>query len=215
MRVLLPFACAALLGGCSSLIFPEAEPSAFYRLEPAGSVPAVMVQNHETPVAVLVSRPDAPRALGADTIAIQQSDATLAYASGVRWVEATPGLIQNAVIEELQNTDGAFLAARPRDGISADYELALEIHRFEADYCNGMESAPVADVSITARLVKTKGRDLLASRRFEAESRASTNRVGEIVQAFNAAMGQVNGELIAWTAEEISQASPNAAEASK
>lgn len=218
MRTLGLLACALALGGCSSLIFPKSEPSAFYRLETGSSVQTDAPWAE--PLPIMVSRPDAPRALASDNIAIHQADGTLAYASGVRWLESMPGLVQNSVIEAFQDS-GAFVGARPRDGISSDYDLVLEIHRFEADYRNGAEAAPVADISMTARLLKSHGRKVIASRKFEAEEAASDNRVGKIVTGFNAAMTRINADLVTWTTQEIvafgleDQASPSEAEASR
>jgi len=214
MRLAAVTMLALLMGGCSTLIFPTPEPAAFYRLEPPAPAP-LSAPPAAAPVSVLVPRPEAPRALAGDQIVIKQPDGTLAYAANVRWVDPIPGLIQDATVSAFEEGPSWLRAARPRDGVAPAYELALEVRRFEAAYRSGADAAPTVDVAISARLVRTRGRELVAVSRFDAERRSGGNRTGAIVDAFNSAMGEVNGALLEWAAAEIAQAGPSAAEASR
>ena len=58
------------------------------------------------------------------------------------------------------------------------------------------------EVSIHARLVDPRSRRILARRAFDADIPTTSNQIADIVAGFDAALEQINPELIEWTLRE-------------
>lgn len=188
---------ALSVSACVSLL-PEVEPVSIYRLsspeprESSAGIEAVIVQ---------VQRPMAPSGLSGDEIAIAVAEGQLAYMSGARWIAPAPVIMQNLVIDTFHTGADGVEPVRPADAIRGRFELRLDLREFEALYDRGQESAPVIRVRMAARLIESDGRELIDSRVFAADVRASANRAGAIIAAFNEASTSVARDLARWTGE--------------
>lgn len=183
------------LSACVSLL-PESTPSAVYRL----SSPEPRAWTGDQWTVIEVVSPQAPGGLAGDEIALQMEDRHIAYMAGARWIAPAPRLLQTLIIDTINASDARLAPALPDDGVRADYELRLDLREFEAVYDNGDGNAPLVRVRINARLVASNGRHFVASSDFVGEVRASANRIGAIVAAFDQASTQVSRDLAAWTA---------------
>ena len=74
----------------------------------------------------------------------------------------------------------------------------MDVTHFEAQYNQGPKAAPEIVVTMRATLTGPD-RVLAGSRNFETRVRAGDNRVTAIVAAYDQAVGQALGELVAWT----------------
>jgi cholesterol transport system auxiliary component len=206
MRPVLPIkpvliALAALsVSACVSLL-PESAPSAVYRL----SSPAPQAWTGEGRTVIEVVTPQAPRGLAGDEIAIQMADGHIAYMAATRWIAPAPRIMQNLIVDTMNATESGLAPILPEDGIRAQYELRLDLREFEAVYDQGDGDAPLIRVRLAARLVASDGRRLAGSSVFVGEARASRNRVGAIVAAFDQAAAQVSRELAEWTAAQTAE----------
>tara|TARA_R110000868_G_scaffold218004_1_gene468146 strand:+ start:24342 stop:24962 length:621 start_codon:yes stop_codon:yes gene_type:complete len=206
MRPVLPIkpvliALAALSASACVSLLPESTPSAVYRL----SSPAPQAWAGEGRTVVEVVTPHAPRGLAGDEIAIQMADGHIAYMAATRWIAPAPRIMQNLIIDTMNATDIGLAPILPEDGIRAQYELRLDLREFEAVYDQGDGDAPLIRVRLAARLVASDGRRLAGSSVFVGEARASRNRVGAIVAAFDQAAAQVSRELAEWTAAQTAE----------
>ena len=191
-------ALAALsMTACVSLL-PETTPSAVYRL----SSPEPRAWTGEGRTVIEVVPPQAPRGLAGDEIAIQMADGHIAYMAAVRWIAPAPRIVQNLIVDTFNAADTRLAPTLPEDGVRAQYELRLDLREFEAVYDQGDARAPLIRVRLAARLVASDGRRLAGSSVFVGEARASANRVGAIVAAFDQAAAQVSRELADWTAAQ-------------
>jgi cholesterol transport system auxiliary component len=77
--------------------------------------------------------------------------------------------------------------------------LRLDVRNFEARYDDGAGAAPTVVVRVHAALTRDRNRSLVSEQVFEARIRAGDNRVSAIVAAFDHAVGDVLGQLVAWT----------------
>ena len=152
-----------------------------------------------------VVTPHAPRGLAGDEIAIQMADGHIAYMAATRWIAPAPRIMQNLIIDTMNATDIGLAPILPEDGSRAQYELRLDLREFEAVYDQGDGDAPLIRVRLAARLVASDGRRLAGSSVFVGEARASRNRVGAIVAAFDQAAAQVSRELAEWTAAQTAE----------
>lgn len=201
-RVLAVAAFALTLGGCISLL-PEAEPVDTYRLAPV-ETPALGAARPVGAPTLMVGIPSATRAYGGDRIVVVRDDGSLALAAGVRWAAPVRSMLQNAVIETFEGAPGP-APLRPGDGVAANYDLSLDLRRFEAEYDNGMEAAPRVRVAVGARVI-ARSRELSGASGFSADVRARSNTMTDIVAAFSEASKQVADSLVAWSAAVVEEA---------
>lgn len=85
------------------------------------------------------------------------------------------------------------------DVTRADYVIRLDVRTFEARYDEAGKGAPTVVVQVRAVMARPSDRALLGDKVFEGRSRAADNRVGAIVPAYDAAVGDVLGQIVAWT----------------
>jgi cholesterol transport system auxiliary component len=89
------------------------------------------------------------------------------------------------------------LIARGQQGRSA-YALRLDVRNFEARYASGRGAAPTVVVRVHAALSRSD-QTIVGEQIFEASVPAADNRVGAIVGAYDRAVSEVLGKLVAWT----------------
>lgn len=189
-------AASALLGGCALLSTPD--PVQMYRF---GSPSADMAAAAPAPVGEL--RPVSMRriqfseaARGDRILAITGTQA--AYLSGARWVSSADQLftesLANAFSDQARNTR----LIGPREFSRSTLSLDLDVRAFEARY-DHEGALPVVHVSARARILQFPDRDVVDERIFTVARPASDNRVSAIVGAFEAAVSEMNGQIVGWT----------------
>ncbi len=191
--------CALTLSACVSLL-PESAPSSVYRL--SSPEPSAWTGEGRTVIAIIPPR--APRGLAGDVIALQMADGHIAYMAAARWISPAPRIMQNLIVDTFNAAGSRVAPVLPDDGVRAQYELRLDLREFEAVYDQGDGRAPLIRVRLAARLIATDGRQLAGSNVFVGEARASANRAGAIIAAFDQAAEQVSQELAEWTAGQTS-----------
>lgn len=215
MRLLGAVAASVLVAGCVNVL-PQAGPAPqIYRLEgaPQAAMSAAVASAAHAELTIVVPEPLASRALSSDRVAVMMGGDHLSYAAGARWSERAPLVVQDHVLRAFEDDGRIGAAVRPEDGVQTDFELRLDMIRFEAVYRDGEAAAPTAMVELRAKLVDRRSRDLLASRRFDAEATAGENRLGAIIAAFDGAMNQISPALVDWTLTSAA-AQPSASAAS-
>jgi len=189
-----------LVGGCSgSLLTSDDPPAATYQLRFADEAPhagaASSAQSEASPLVLLVARPRAASPLDTDRIAIAPGSNRFEYYSGARWSQTAPQMLQRALVDSL-TADGRFaavLAAPAR--VPAELMLDVELRRFEA-VATDSESAPVVHVQILANLVDSRRALRVVSFLSEATAPARENRMGAVVDAFEAASAKVVADVV-------------------
>ncbi|MEA2934150.1 MAG: phospholipid/cholesterol/gamma-HCH transport system substrate-binding protein [Variibacter sp.] len=114
-----------------------------------------------------------------------------------QWADSIPKLIQAKVIQSFENAKILRGVSRPLDGLSADYQLMLEVRSFHIV----AESQPTAEVEIAARILGSGGK-IVDARIFRATAPAALD-VPAAVQGMSNAFGQVAVELVTWAAKAI------------
>ncbi|MDB5439091.1 MAG: transporter [Caulobacteraceae bacterium] len=187
---------AALTTGCVT-VFPKTEPAQLYRFGLTDMPGSETVAG--APVGVIMAPVDFDRAAQTDAI-LTMTGGSAAYIAGARWVAPASILFDDAVDEAFRGSP-VLLLSRGELG-QAQHTLRLTVRRFEADYASeGV--APAVLIEIDADLVRNDTRALVAQHRFAARVTAGDNKVGAIVEAYNAALGQVLPQVTGWTAETV------------
>ncbi len=184
---------AMLSASCVSLLpKPSAAPS-IYRL----SQLPVLAEPISGAPSLRVSVPGAAKALQGMDIVVSPDGERLAYASGARWSEPIPRLLQDAAMQSLGQSGNIF-AIVPPTSVRADFALETRIRSFEADFDRGETSAPLAKVRISATLTDLENRRVIAKKEFYAEQRASEARVSSIVNALDDLTQSVMTDMTGW-----------------
>lgn len=104
-------------------------------------------------------------------------------------------IVQRALLEGFENSGKIAAVARDTEGMHADYLLQTDLRSFEARY-DAPNTAPVVVVEITAKLVRTPGREIMATLQARHITNAGANSVPAVVAAFNTALGGTVEEIV-------------------
>jgi cholesterol transport system auxiliary component len=191
-RALLLAALAAPAGGCALLSSPD--PVQLYRFGQSAAPAAAPAA--QAAVTILYTGTSLPRAAGNDRI-LTTSGPEVSYIGGARWSSSAVVLFEEAVVRAFH---GSPVRLVRRGGASrADATLRVEVRTFEARY-SGPEIPPTVVVEARALLTPSAAGAALIDRDFAAQSVAGQNRVSVIAQAYDAAVSDVVGQVVAWTA---------------
>ena len=186
-------AAAVALAGCITLL-PDEKPAQLYRFD-GGVQPAAASQG--APFAVARLGGSFVQAAGNDRM-LTMTGSRAAYVADSRWVSPASVLFNEALSRAFDTDTGPARLLTRGDFSKADYVLRVDVTEFEAVYDQGARAAPEVLVSLRATLTGAD-RQLAGSKAFEIRVRASDNRVAAIVAAYDQAVGQALGELVAWT----------------
>lgn len=192
-------AAAALclgLGGCIS-VFPKAQPAQLYTF--GSMMPASHARNSGAPP-FDVMRANTVFALDAagDRI-LTTNGQKAAYIAASRWVSPAVTLFDQAETRAFEADDGPAKLVRRGEIAGAPAELRLDVEEFEARYSASPATPPTVAVEVRASLISLKSREVIDAKTFISHQAVSDNRVGEIVQGFDAATVDVLGQIVAWT----------------
>jgi len=185
----------ALLAGCS--ILPEKTEVAIHaphpKVQPQASWPTVDWQ-------LVVPRPNASALLDSPRIVVRPSPGELQVYKSAIWTQPVPELLQDAVVHAFEDSGKIAGVARRGERLSSDFELRLDVRRFEADY--GSAGVPSVVVAIGARLVSDRGSRVVAQRLFEHSVPAAGTAVPQVAATFEQAMGVAISDIVGWTLAE-------------
>lgn len=186
-------AAALALAGCVSL-FPKSEPAQLYRFGPSSTAGEGA---YSGTVAMGIAPVDFVAAASGDKI-MTVNGSEVAYIAASRWAVPANTMFAEALENSFERNARVVNIVGRREMRAANLMLDVDVNAFEVRYENGAGTAPVAVISLDAKIVRFPDRVVVSHRTFEARQPASDNRVGAIVQALDAADNQVLGELVTW-----------------
>lgn len=192
---------ASLLGGCAALQALNRDPPRIYRITSKSTFDRPPPRSGKV---VLVEVPTAAAGLNTTRIALRPELTALDYFGNSLWVEVVPLMVQRVLIDSLDQSraaDATSTAEAPED---ADYALHTNILAFQADYDDGLNRPPIANVRIVVDLMRLPTRKRSSRVDFQEKVRAQSTAIPSIVEAIDAAMGKVLSRIVRWTAEQIS-----------
>ena len=191
-----PSAVAVFLCGCVSLL-PKAPPAQLYRFG-ANALPLAGPSSPRPAQFAVKTLPlSFDRAAAGDQILTIAGDQA-AYIKGARWLVGASTLFEQALSRAFAADHGPARLAATGENVRPDYLLKLSVRSFETRYVDGTSAPPTVVVEFDAALSRPGDRSLVGERRFSAASRASENRVGAIVSAYNAAVATTLSALVRW-----------------
>lgn len=191
---------ALVLTGCMPKLLPEPTPAAsVYRLSDAGTA----VPSNANAVIIRIDRPTVPTSLQSDNIMMINPEGSLAKASGAKWAEGVPALVQNSLFDHLE-TRAALTGILPASGARTSHRLHLTVQNFEAEFDQGAGLPPLVRVQYVATLAHAGNRDLIGTRNVNQTYRSDAVRVSSIVDALDKANDAAMSEVMDWVEGQLS-----------
>lgn len=157
------FACAAFAAACVQLLPDPPQAPRLYPLEPAALAVANAQAEGRT---VLVGVPSGPAlALGEEIV--WRSDGVLGVAAGAAWPDRADMLLQRILVQAFAEANGADSVLRRAGSVSADYEVQVDVARFEIVEAGGQAAAEFAAQAV---LLDARTRRALATAAAEART---------------------------------------------
>ncbi len=188
------------LAGCG--ILPKQETLALY-----DPTPRQMTFEHTADSAwpqvnwqLQISRPYADTMHDSARILVRAQPGELQVYKGAAWTQPAPDIVLDTLVRAFADSGRLAGVARRGEGVSAQYELLLDLRRFESDYDGN--AMPSARIEIGARLVHNADNRVVASEVFDASTPAEGVGVAQISRAFEQSLGDATGRLIGWTLSE-------------
>jgi phospholipid/cholesterol/gamma-HCH transport system substrate-binding protein len=124
-----------------------------------------------------------------------------------QWRDNIPKLLQAKLIESFENSNYVAAVARPMEGLSADYQLLIDIRNFQISPVRPGSAAadsmpPAAHVEFAAKILGENGR-IVGSRTFDATVPERDSSAAGAVRALDEAFGKAVTDLVAWTRDII------------
>lgn len=186
------------LAGCVNLLPNPEVPQALIAL------PADRAKAPPMPLLADVSvlPPDSSRAFAGVDIAVSNNQ-ELVYLADVRWSDAAPRLLQNAVVNALSKAGGAGRVTTAQQGVRADFELRWRI----VDLSVGKDTMPV-NVLVSASLVDAESRRSIAQGEFKATATPTTRNPRDRAAALAMAAQDAADQVAAFAAKSVVPVAP-------
>ncbi|MCE7028297.1 ABC-type transport auxiliary lipoprotein family protein [Jiella avicenniae] len=176
---------AALLAGCSSV-----PPDTFEIASPTN----VAVRSGSR-AQLLIPEPTAIKTLDSDKIVVKTSPYAIEYLGQSQWSDRLPRMVQLRLLQAFENTGRIGAVGVPGQGLAIDYQLIMEIRRFEIDTAG----AATARIDISVKALNDRNGTVRQTKIFSASSPVSGAGNSAYVAALNRAFDQISGEIVTWT----------------
>ncbi len=171
-----------LISGCLSVL-PDPKPAdVMYRFQPVDNI----VPAASNARIIRIDRATASKAYNGQDIIVTSGPLRLAAASGARWAESLPNMVQKSLIDVMAQREN-LIGVLPVSGARTDTRIHLTINHFEAVFDNGPDAAPEAVVSYSVTFSNASNRNLIGSFEVENTVRADAASVSSIVRAMDQA----------------------------
>jgi len=191
---------ALALTGCSAggLLAPSGAPPKIYTLsapkEVASSAPQASWQ-------LLIAMPAAVNNLNTTRIGIIPAPSRMDYYADVTWADRPPAMLQELLLQSFDRSGRIAAVQRQSGGLKSDFLLTTEIENFEVD---NAAAEPAAHIRVSARLVRSRDRAIIATRNFEATI-PSGNSFDGAIAAFDNGLQSMLPQFVDWTLTQGSQ----------
>ena len=192
-------ASLAAVAGCTNLFHSDAKPEQTYVLRApeaeVGAARATATAATEATAATPAAAPFAPLQVGralatpgleGQHIILVQADHRMNFYVGSRWAAPLPDMVEALAVDTLR-ASGAWQSVQdPGSPFPSEYLLSISVRRFEADYTRA-RAAPQVEVVLDCTLGARAGRELIATFVAAGSAPAASDRMSEVVAAFETA----------------------------
>jgi len=209
LRLVFSGSLAALVMACSMLL--PARPPDVYRLPPqyTGHAQASFPAHEDLPARAAVGTPATgpvplrlrvgtlDDALAGERIIVMPTPDTVEAYHGARWSDPAPEMVRAALMEAFAR-DGRFIAVTNDEStLDVTFELDTRLRAFQSEY---REGKPVVHIGLDAWLINPQTRRVIATQRFDVETRPEAANIGAVVASFGDATDALSSRLLDWVA---------------
>jgi phospholipid/cholesterol/gamma-HCH transport system substrate-binding protein len=115
-----------------------------------------------------------------------------------QWSDSLPKLLQTKIIQSFENAGYLRAVARPLDGLTADYQLLVDIRSFQVT----LLPEPRAEVEFTAKILAADGH-IVDARILHASVSVGSTDASAAAAGLDEAFGKAATELVLWTSGVI------------
>jgi phospholipid/cholesterol/gamma-HCH transport system substrate-binding protein len=155
---------------------------------PPGTAPAVAAQ-------LVIPDPAAAATLDTDRIQTRTADGATSAFADAQWSDTLSKLVQMKIIRTFEDANLLAGVGRQLDGLSADFQLLLDIRTFQMQ-------PEAAVVEFAGKIVDKDGR-IAGARIFRAAIPGGAATAQAAAGALDQAFGKAAAELVIWTAQTI------------
>ena len=191
---------ALTLTGCSAsgLLAPSGAPPKIYTLSAPKEIASTAPQAGWQ---LLIAMPAAVNDINTTRIAIIPAPSRMDYYADVTWADRPAAMLQELMLQSFDRSGRIAAVQRQSGGLKSDFLLTTEIEDFEVD---NAAAEPAAHIRVTARLVRSRDRAIIATRNFEA-SIPSGNSFDGAIAAFDSGLQSILPQIVDWTLTQGSQ----------
>lgn len=180
----------AALAGCGTL--GSDEPQRYYVLDPGAAKPAA---GNPRATALLIAPATAPSFYETQEIVFSRAPGERGYYQFHAWTERPGQRLTELLVRRIERAGSFKVVATAMSGVQG--ELVLNIYLAEF-YHDAAQSPGSARVAITAELMDSTRRALVARRTFERSVPAPTYDAPGAVRAFGRAVAAILDDIAAW-----------------
>ena len=144
-----------------------------------------------------ITKPSSTRMIDSSRILVRPTPNQLMFFHGIVWAQPAPELIEESVLHAFEDSARIKGVARSGTGISADYQLLMDIRRFEAVYVNANQ--PEVAVDLEVKLLDNQSQNIVGSRHLLLTSPITGKQSEAICTAFALVFEQLNRAVVSWT----------------
>lgn len=144
-----------------------------------------------------LGHPAAEQMVDSLRIAVRPMPGELEVYKGASWANTPSDQIEATVLRALEDSQKIPAVARQGSGIAADYNLLMDVRRFEADYAGN--ALPAATIEVNAKLLHSPDQDIIASKTFLQAAPSASTDTAAVAQAFGKALGTIGHDIAGWT----------------
>ncbi len=193
-RLLVPAVMLAALTGCSVLSGSSRDPVTIY-------APSVQIKADpswpQADYQLVIAKPSAARMVDSPRINVRPTPSELEVYKGATWAQPATDMVEETVLRGFEDSGRIQGVARSATGIRADYKLALDVRRFEADYAG--QATPTAVIEINAKLVHVVDQRVVSDRTFRQSVPVGSTAVPAVAAALERSLAQATTGIVGWT----------------
>ena len=118
---------------------------------------------------IVVPEPTAVSVLDSERIVVRPEPDLVATLGGAQWMDRLPKLLQARIVQAFENVGRIRSVGRPGERIAADYDLVIDIRKFQIS----LTPSPAGEVELAVKIVSEANGRILAGRIFHASAPAA------------------------------------------
>lgn len=144
-----------------------------------------------------IAEPIAGLDLDSERILVRTGPQEVATLAGAKWSDRLPLLVQSRLTQTFENADLLRQVSR-RATTTADYDLDIEIRKFELDVAQMR-----VEVDLAAKIVSVGSGHVTAAQIFTADAPVNSTGGADVAAALNGALSSVMTRIVAFASKQL------------